>query len=270
MNKNYNFKIICVTNCRLILFKKSMKLFVLIFSILLTSSCAIHTSKTAPQILQAPKGSKYVDIAVGYSRSTYLWDIGGLGKSALINDAKRSLFSFPLEPGQTFDNVTLDTKTTFIGPFTRRHVVLIADVVQKDSAIAFDFSDYYRELTGSKQKKTKDYLFVNEKIICYHNRQTYFGRVLDLDDERPLVYFIDNFGTLKIRKKSLNSLFKINDLEEIQKFVKFTLGDKVKAEIWNGEGKEIKSGTIIGLNLNYALIKTNNSTYPALIEGLEK
>jgi len=248
-----------------------MKLIILLSTILFTTSCAFHTAKTPPQIFQAQKGSKYVDIAVGYSRATYLWDIGGLGKSALINDAKRSLFSFPLEPGQTFDNVTLDTKTTFIGPVTRRHVILIADVVQKDTVSAFDFSEYYKELIGSKYEKTKEHLSVNEKIICYHNQRVYYGRVLNLDGNRPFVYFIDDLGTLKIRKKSWNTIFKITNIETMQKVIGFALGEKVKAKVWfNGGNKEIVSGTIIGLNYMYVLIKTADSTYPARIEDLVK
>lgn len=249
-----------------------MKLYIILFSILLITSCAIHTSKTAPQILQAQKGSKYVDIAVGYSKATYLLDIGGLGKAALINDAKRRLFSFPLEPGQTFDNVTLDTKTTFIGPFTRRHVILTADVVQKDTIIAFDFSDYYKELIGSKYVKTKEHLYVNEKVICFDNLNTFIGRVINLDGERPLVYFIDDSGTLIITKKSWNTVFKTSNLETLHKEIGFTLHEKVQAKVWVGEeGKiEKKSGTIIGLNRTYALIKTTTSTYPARIEDLAK
>lgn len=249
-----------------------MKLFILLSIILFTTSCAFHTGTTPPQILQAKKGSKYLDVAVGYSRVTYFLDIGGLGKTALINDAKRRLFSFPLEVGQTFDNLTLDTKTSFIGPFIRRHVILTADVVQKDTISEFIFSDNYLELIGSRFLKTKEYLSVNEKIICFHNRQTYYGRVLSLEDNRPLVYFIDDLGTLNVRKKSWNTIFKLNQTEKLEKAVGFSIGEKVQATVWYGDNGRIAkiSGNIIGLNKLYALIETTQSIYPVSIEDLTK
>jgi hypothetical protein len=246
-----------------------MKHLTIIFSLFFVTSCAIHSAKTPPQILQAPKGSEYVDIAVGYSKATYFLDIGGMGKVTLINDAKRRLFSFPLSAGQTFDNLTLDTKTTFIGPYIKRQVILTADVVQKDTFSEFTFSDYYKDLTGTKSVISREYLSVNEKIIYIDNSRPYYGRVLNLEGERPVIYYIDGSGALKIGKRSWNNIFKIVNTEIIQKEVGFSLGDKVSARVWNqnGEKNEI-TGKIIGLNWFYALIESPYVTSSARIQDL--
>jgi len=113
--------------------KALIKLFFLVISGTALLSCGIHNGymNNSASVLSEANFS-YTQLGLrGTSKTTKVFGIGGLGKEALIAEAKKTmLFSNKLQPNQALANVTVDWKTSFfILVFTTKCTVS-ADIVE--------------------------------------------------------------------------------------------------------------------------------------------
>lgn len=112
-----------------------MRTFKLIIAIavlgLLTSSCATHFGMMAGSASLSSNNFKVVKMASGHAKTTKFFGIGGLGKEALVLDAKKDLLqNNPLRDGQALSNVTVDFKNSFVFFVMTVNVTVAADIVE--------------------------------------------------------------------------------------------------------------------------------------------
>jgi len=82
-----------------------------ILLIALLSSCASHVGVMTGNASISDANFNVIGLAVGSAKTQHIMGIGGLGKDALILEAKRNLYlKYPLKKGQALANVTVDIK----------------------------------------------------------------------------------------------------------------------------------------------------------------
>jgi hypothetical protein len=111
---------------------RTLKLFTaLAIFLLLTSSCATHLGMMTGSASLSSNNFKMIKIATGTASTTKFLGIGGLGKDALVSDAKKNLMqNNPLKEGQALANVTVDFKTSFIILVVTEKCTVTADIVE--------------------------------------------------------------------------------------------------------------------------------------------
>lgn len=111
---------------------KTLKLFIAIAIIVFaTTSCATHWGMMTGNASLSSNNFKITKIATGSATATKIFGIGGLGKDALVLDAKKNLLqNYPLRDGQALANVTIDIKTSFIFFVIKEKATVTADIVE--------------------------------------------------------------------------------------------------------------------------------------------
>jgi hypothetical protein len=111
--------------------KNFLKIVVTIVSVFLLSSCAIHSGIMSDSASLGSNNFKMVKYAQGEAKVTKILGIGGLGKNALVAEAKKDLVqNNPLKEGQTLANLTVDFKTSFLLIVSTTKVTVTADIVE--------------------------------------------------------------------------------------------------------------------------------------------
>lgn len=111
---------------------KTLKLFIAITVIAITtSSCASHWGMMTGNASLSSNNFKITKIASGSSTATKIFGIGGLGKDALVFEAKKDMLqNYPLKDGQALANVTVDIKTSIIFFVIMEKATVTADIVE--------------------------------------------------------------------------------------------------------------------------------------------
>jgi hypothetical protein len=240
------------------------KHFLLVFIAASLFSCSYHTGSLTTQNPYLDKNFEFVDMAVGYSKASYFLGIGGLKKDALVNDAKRNLYmSYPLLPNQTFQNLTLDFKTTYIWPYKKNEAFIVADVVEYDTSINISFNPQYKSFIKQKDLDTLKGFQLYEDIYVYQDFYAAPGKIIKFKKNKAETFCIDSKGNIQFDNSKFDNIFKKENFEIISKGHILKIGDKVSftsnapgSETYYGEGK------ILGLNERYALIRNNrNKTF---------
>ena len=93
----------------------------LFLSIFITgfSNCAMHTGYMQSSASLSSNNFSYVKRDVqGTAKATYVFGIGGLKRTALVNDAKKNLLdNYQLQNNQALVDITVNWKQTMIMPF---------------------------------------------------------------------------------------------------------------------------------------------------------
>lgn len=112
--------------------KKYFKIFGFIAAIsLLTSGCATHTGIGMSSASISENNFKMVRYAKGEATATKIFGIGGLGKDALVAEAKQDMLAnYPLEEGQALANMTVDFKNSIVLIVITTKVTVTADIIQ--------------------------------------------------------------------------------------------------------------------------------------------
>jgi hypothetical protein len=111
---------------------KTLKLIIAIAIIIFTSTgCASHWGMMTGNATLSSNNFKTIKIATGTAATTKILGIGGLGKDALVFEAKKDLLqNYPLKDGQALANVTVDIKTSFIILVVKEKVTVTADIIE--------------------------------------------------------------------------------------------------------------------------------------------
>ncbi|GEM_PF-184268 len=224
----------------------------------LLSSCAFHSGMISSSQLSSKTFYQYEGISVGYAKATYFLGIGGLRKDALLNDAKRNLYlSYPLKPNQVFDNLTLDTKSTYILPFSKVEMILVADVVELDSGHQISMRDGYRKVLTQSATSSKDYLFNYEPVLLLENGKAYRGRVVSINRGNATVFYVNSEGLIRVGNKRYNDVYKISNLESLQTKIGVELGEEWNFSLLRSNKSSYNlRGKVIGINSARLLIET--------------
>ncbi len=248
-----------------------IKLIVFIAIALVSNSCAFHKGLYSPYTnFESNTKVEFTDIAIGYSKVSYFLGFGGLGKDALVNEAKRNLFlSYPLRTNQTFENFTVDFKTTIVWPYRKLEVLVIADVVNRDSSINISYSKNYVNILTKNNNVSIDSFRVAESVAFLYDNKLQQAKIIKLSKSLAYLSFVSNNGTIKIKKVKLKDLFNIGDKAANNFSHNFVIGDKVQYKNVNSSGSyDVKTGTICGLNNKMALIVRENKLLKVRIRSL--
>lgn len=114
----------------IILLMRNVILF-LSFSVLI-SGCAFHTGVMMNSASLGQPNFAYIKwSADGSAKAISLFGIGGLGKEALVEEAKKDLISrFPIKENQAYVNITVNFKRTFILIYMEQKCTVTASIVQ--------------------------------------------------------------------------------------------------------------------------------------------
>lgn len=112
------------------------RLIIIIVSKFLIASCAFHNGHMTDSASLGSNNFRYVKTHLeGYEKETEVLGIGGLGKQALVNEAKKDmLMGNELLPNQALANVTVSWKTSFFVFFSTTKCTVTADIVEFSSA----------------------------------------------------------------------------------------------------------------------------------------
>ncbi len=101
---------------------------------LLMSSCAFHGGNYSSSASINSGNFKVIKTVFGQAKTTKIFGIGGIGRDALVAEARASLLSkYPLEKNQILANVSVDNKTSFILIVGINMVTVTADIVEFDN-----------------------------------------------------------------------------------------------------------------------------------------
>jgi len=200
------------------------------------------------------------DVAVGYSKSTYVLGIGGLKRDAMLNDAKRNLYlSYPLKPNQIFDNLTLDKKITYVVLYSKVEMILVADVVELDSNRRSTMSEQYREVLSQSGIKSKNYFSNYEPVLLLEKGKAYKGRIVSINKKSATVFYVNADGLIRVGNKAYGDIYKVSNLDSLKNQAGYEIGDE-----WNfslqraNKSNYAVGGKIIGINSLRLLLETKS------------
>ena len=112
--------------------KQLFKIFILGLMLTLFSNCATHTGYMGSSASLSSNNFSYIKRDVQGSASTiYVFGIGGLHKTALVNDAKNNLLkNYQLQDNQVLADITVNWKKTYFFFFTTNRCTVTASIVQ--------------------------------------------------------------------------------------------------------------------------------------------
>lgn len=112
--------------------KNFLKIVVTVISVLLLSGCAAtHFGNMSDSASLSANNFKMVKYAKGEATVTKVLGFGGMGKDALVAEAKKDLLqNNPLKEGQALANVTVDFKNSIVLIVTTTKVTVTADIVE--------------------------------------------------------------------------------------------------------------------------------------------
>ncbi len=229
--------------------------------VFLTSSCAVHSGMiTSSQLGNTKINYRYEDVAVGYAKAKYFLGIGGLKKDALLSDAKRNLYlSYPLKPNQVFQNITLDRKTTYLFPFSKVELILVADVIELESGHEMSMGDDYLNILATSAVKSKDDLSNYEPVLLLEKGKAYAGRVVSINRRNATIFYVNADGLIRVGNKDYGGIYKVSIPDSWQDYTGYTIGDTRNFSLKRAsESTYVISGKIIGLNSMNILLETNS------------
>lgn len=115
--------------------------------VLLLTSCAVHNGTYDSGVALTNNRFRVVGTAEGQAGTTYVLWIGGLGKDALVAEAKKNLYSrYPLTKGMILANVTVDFKQSFFFVAGATLVTVSGDVIDFNPAnLDLPYKGFYTE-----------------------------------------------------------------------------------------------------------------------------
>jgi hypothetical protein len=237
----------------------------------LTSSCAVHSGMiTSSQLGNTKINYRYEDVAVGYAKAKYFLGIGGLKKDALLSDAKRNLYlSYPLKPNQVFQNITLDRKTTYLLPFSKVELILVADVIGLESGHEMRMGDDYLSILANSTVKSKDDLSNYEPVLLLEKGKAYTGRVVSINRRNATIFYVNDDGLIRVGNKTYTDIFKVSNVEALLAKAGVQLGEE-----WNfslnrsNSSSYILRGKVLGINNARLLIETQRGAQAIRFEEI--
>jgi hypothetical protein len=202
----------------------------------------------------------YKDVAVGYSKANYFLGLGGTKKDAMLNDAKRHMYlSYPLKPNQVFDNITLDRKSTYVFPFAKTEVILVADVIELDSGHRMSMSEGYLDALVRSATKSKDNLSNYEPVLLVENGKAFGGKVVSINKTKATIFYVNSNGLIRVGNKSYRDIYKTTNTEALQAKTGVEIGEEWNFTLLRGNKYNFNlRGKVIGMNSTRLLLETQS------------
>lgn len=234
------------------------------------TACVSHKGSVDLSFNRGRVGAvKYVDIAYGYSRTTFFAGFGGMKPVLLYQGAKQNLIEAnPLAPGEYFDNITTDERTVYIGPFVKREVIITADVGQRSNEPVVELTSEYKQRTGMK---TGGYIQAGDSVIFVLEALPRDARVLRVNGNVVFLAVYQQPGNnFKILSKTSERLYSRRSDNPVLLKRNLKIGQTVRYRmIPTSDFKDNIRGTLIGVNNLNVLLKTPHGYRQVSISYLE-
>jgi hypothetical protein len=205
--------------------------------IVFLSSCAYHMGTVGGGTgVVTNQHYRSIDIAYGTAHTTNFLGIGGNKKDALVLEAKRNLYlNYKLRPTQIIGQTTVDFKRTFFFPVLTTKVTVSAEII--------DFSmdstnDVQSEASSARFTEIKrGGQFEIGKNVLYFKKagRVFQARILDYQEGRYVVKYIDEYDNLRIRYVPSAS---IKPLDESIKAIKDPLKESQPEKLFTPHNPE--------------------------------
>ena len=112
--------------------KKVIKLLVVLIVVLSFSSCGIHSGYMDGSTSLSQSNFSYTQKSISGTSSTLMvFGIGGLGKGAIVEEAKKDMLKkHPLKSNQSLANITVNWKSSFYFIVMTNKCTVTADIVE--------------------------------------------------------------------------------------------------------------------------------------------
>jgi len=235
---------------------QNSKLLLIVIAAILLQSCATHLGTMSSNANLSNNNFKIVDMAYGYSSTTHVLGMGGMGKDALVLEAKRNLYkNYPLSQGQVFANLSVDFKNEFCIFWMNTKVIISADVVDFNNPKAMLKNEFNIDSIEKINNAIGD-------VVLYYNEGFIFeSRIIKLGKKKATIHFVNKKDQLKIKNVSVSNLFYSNYKNIKHANHKHSLNDAMVFNIDNSYSneKDYLTGKIIGLNNSLVLVEYENN-----------
>ncbi len=242
---------------------KEPRLFFLPFFFLLLSSCAYHMGGFSGNSVDDLKNSELVDIGIGKAKATRIFGIGGLGKEALILEAKKDLYkNYPLRKGQAYANISFDIRNALYLIVTQSKATVSADIISFPDQEG-SVSDGYQELFDrirSVEITSVDQILLGDTVLILAANLMEANRVVGIKNSKQTLELAPLAQPVpKTRRYPKAQVYLTKDLPT-QKQKGIIVGKTLKYRQPNGQ---VVIGTIVGLGFSDVLIEfeTNSGKY---------
>ena len=238
----------------------------IIFTFILTVflySCVNHRGMLTPSNSLKNENVEFVDIAIGYNRTNYFAGIGGYRQDAFLNEVKRSLMAnYSLKPNQTFENISVDIKTTTFALFQRVELIAIADVVQYEKLNQVTYGENYQRILNAKNPKEFKFIHLNEDVSTIKSKNKIKDfKVIGFEKRKAVLFNFSKNGTINISRKNYSKLFKYENHNDLIQKTKFGINDSVMREMEkNHTSNTILNGKIIAVSSKKSLVAFGKDT----------
>ena len=218
-------------------------LFLFLIPIIL-SSCATHIGIMSGNASISDANFNVAGLAIGTAKTQHILGFGGLGKDALILEAKRNLYTnYPLKKGQALANVTVDIKRSFFPFVMNTKAIISADVI--------DFNSEPSDSSFAHFNKTIDYKLEespfepNQQIVYKGENNVIPARVIESGPKKSTLLIETKSGRFKLKRINNAKLF----ANENNANTNYKVGDGVKFwyndTIYGGIVKAINKETLV-------------------------
>lgn len=217
-----------------------------LFLLVLSSCTIVHQGMITGSTPIQHSDVVFVDHAVGYSRTCYLLGYGGYRTPSLTQEAKQKLYAnYPLNAGESFENLTLTERRTFFPFVVRSEIILYADIVRRDTTFSVSFSETYQRKLAPYKADSTAFFQVNQQVIWKScGNRVVEATVIDVSEGVRLLF--EDRGRLKLKSIQAIAVFAKEDPK----------GDFIvnKEISFLDPFDQIKTGHLVGFNTTNLLI----------------
>ncbi|MFK8044267.1 MAG: DUF6567 family protein [Crocinitomicaceae bacterium] len=231
------------------------KLLVVLFLGLL-SSCAFHTgTMTGNATIMGPNFTVQ-GMAYGKAETKHVFGIGGLGKEAIVLEAKRKMYTaFPLEPGQAFANVTVDFKKGFYIVYSKLTCTISADIIDFNERPEVNEFNEFNYSASENLMSSLDHFSAGEQVYYSEsmNSPPVGSTIIGFNNGQARIRFVKTNGIIDFKNVNLSNLYKItNDSSLLKLDPIYRVGDSVYFKFSNSLA--LMRGQVFALGENGACI----------------
>lgn len=184
-----------------------MKLLPLITVAALLGGCAFHSGQLVADVPNAPV--KHVDMAVGVAQSTKVFGLGGVGKDALLFEARQQMITNrPLVDDEAYNNYTVDYKRTYFIVGSKTKVTVTADVVApKDTLSTPSYTASYLNNMGNVYSHYDSLFWIGDSVIFGGNQ---YGKIVGFegkDNKSVRIQYRENDGDMRTTTRNGKKVF---------------------------------------------------------------
>ncbi len=206
------------------------------------------------------KNSELVEIGIGKAKATRIFGIGGLGKEALILEAKKDLYkNYPLRKGQAYANISFDIRNALYLIVTQSKATVSADIISFPDQEG-NKSDGYQELferMRSLEITSVNQILLGDTVMILNGSLMEPNRVVGIKKNKQTLVLAPLAQPVpKTMNYPKTGVYLTKDLPT-QKQKGIVVGKTLKYRQPDGQ---VVIGTIVGLGFEDVLIEFENNS----------